>query len=420
MDRRGYTLDRSWLWCIWALALAVCPPAIGDHSSATPDSPVAKDQISDLLSESSYIDSLLIKKEFPVIGGRWGWEAFIDAPLNSEPDGAKVTLRRAKLKYVRNFGNNWRLKLTGDYSSGGGLELSDTYVSYSGWKQALLTLGISDPAFSLESVSQSSALTFMERGLAVTALSEGKSGGVSFLKRSPHSILNASLLLFSINQDNLREKGQGVVLHYVYSPVEYGKADSVHLGGSFSYRINSSEDSTRFRSRPEVATVNDYFVDTGAVAGAERVSRLSLEASQVLGRFSWQSEILGARVHRAGFSTVEFWGAYAYASWFLTQDRRRYDFGSGSFEQVQVGSPVFQGGAGAFELGLRLSYVDLTDQDITGGKERNLSLGLNWYLNQRARLMFNLVKVLDLDRPGSEFDGQDPLIFSLRAQWVVH
>ena len=166
--------------------------------------------------------------------------------------------------------------------------------------------------------------------------------------------------------------------------------------------------------------MNDYFVDTGPIAGAEQVSRMSLEASQVLGRFSWQSEILAARVKRAGFSTVEFWGAYAYASWFLTQDTRRYDFGSGSFEQVQVGSPVLQGGAGAFELGIRLSYVDLTDQDVTGGKERNLSLGLNWYLNQRARLMFNIVKVLDLDRPGSELDGQDPLIFSVRAQWVVH
>lgn len=54
---------------------------------------------------------------------------------------------------------------------------------------------------------------------------------------------------------------------------------------------------TQFRTRPEIATVNDYFVDTGPVSDAEQVGRLSFEASQVLGRFSWQSELLTARVH---------------------------------------------------------------------------------------------------------------------------
>jgi hypothetical protein len=34
--------------------------------------------------------------------------------------------------------------------------------------------------------------------------------------------------------------------------------------------------------------------------------------------------------------------------------------------------------------------------------------------------MSNVVKVLEVDRPGSEFDGLDPLTFSLRAQWVLN
>jgi hypothetical protein len=56
---------------------------------------------------------------------------------------------------------------------------------------------------------------------------------------------------------------------------------------------------------------------------------------------------------------------------------------------------------------------------ILGGKEKNISIGLNWYLNKQIRLMTNLVKVLEVDRPGSIYDGEDPLIFSLRAQWVL-
>jgi len=35
-------------------------------------------------------------------------------------------------------------------------------------------------------------------------------------------------------------------------------------------------------------------------------------------------------------------------------------------------------------------------------------------------VMANVVKVLDVTRPGSEYDGQDPLIFALRAQWLMN
>ena len=54
-----------------------------------------------------------------------------------------------------------------------------------------------------------------------------------------------------------------------------------------------------------------------------------------------------------------------------------------------------------------------------GGSESNLSLGFNWYLNDKFRVMFNIIKILDVNRPNSEYDGLDPLIFALRAQWLV-
>ena len=229
---------------------------------------------------------------------------------------------------------------------------------------------------------------------------------MNLLRRSPNSITSASLILFNVTHDNLREEGQGIAVHYVHSPIETPRGRSIHLGASFSYRINADEDSLQFRTRPEIATVDDYYVDTGPINNADKVGRLSLEASHVMGRFSWQSEVLGARVQRDSLHTVSFWGGYIFASWFLTEDSRNYNFGSGGFEPVHVNTPILEGGKGAWEVAARASYVDLTDREIIGGREKNLSIGLNWYLNKRLRVMTNLIKVFDVDRPGSEFDGR--------------
>ena len=379
------------------------------------------DKIHDLPPGSGYIRSLLLDKEMPLIGGKWHGDIFVDVPLNGEPDGANITLRRAKLMYSRGFGGNWQLKLSANYNKGGGLELSNSYFVYSGWQRTQLTIGITDPPFSLESVSSSSGLTFMERGLAVNALSERRGGGVSFLRRTPSSILNGMLVLFNTSQDDLREKGQALVLHYVHSPIDVGGRDTdIHLGGSFSYRLNADEEYTQFRSRPEIGTMNTYFVDTGQISAADNILRTSLEASRVAGRLSWQTELLAGKVQRTGAETVTFRGAYVFVSWFLSNDSRNYRAGDGTFGPVTPNAPLFKGGRGAFELALRASYVDLTDKDVIGGKESNLSLGFNWYLNHKLRLMTNLIKVLDVDRPGSEYDGLNPLIFSLRAQWLIY
>jgi phosphate-selective porin OprO/OprP len=209
------------------------------------------------------------------------------------------------------------------------------------------------------------------------------------------------------------------VARYVHSPFKFLRSKAVHVGGSVSYRINAQQNQTEFKSRPEIGVVDDYYVNTGVIEGANKVLRLGLEASSVMGRFSWQAEALSARVERSDFQKVTFRGAYTFFSWFLTDDSRNYDAGSGLFLPVTPRNPLFKGGLGAFEIAARISYVDLTDQDIIGGQETNISLGFNWYLNEQFRVMTNLIKVLDVKRPGSEYDGLDPLILAIRLQWVM-
>ena len=60
-----------------------------------------------------------------------------------------------------------------------------------------------------------------------------------------------------------------------------------------------------------------------------------------------------------------------------------------------------------------MSELDLTDGDITGGRERDATVGVNWYMNRYLKVMGNVVKVLEVDGP---LDGVEPLIYQMRFQ----
>jgi len=160
-------------------------------------------------------------------------------------------------------------------------------------------------------------------------------------------------------------------------------------------------------------------VDTGEIAGADKILRLGLETVNLKGPFSWQAELMALQVQRIDFDDVLLLGGYVQASWFLTGESRNYDAGRGRFIAVKPGATFGEGGRGSWELTGRISYLDLTDKDIIGGEQSNVTLGLNWRPKDHIRVMVNLIKVLDVNRPGNEFDGEDPLILSLRLQWAL-
>lgn len=386
-----------------------------------PEPAASSEQVKELTVEPSrgYIYSLLIDKEAPILGIKWGSQIFVDTPLNGEPEGASTTLRRAQINLQKAFTPHLLGKLTLNYDTAGGFELGDNYLRYTGWKTRIAQVGVFDPPFSLDSVTKAVGLTFMERALPVYALSETKSGGIGVLKRTPNSILNAAVFFVSPRYEDVAQSGQALVMHYVHSPIDFTRLGSLHLGASFSYRMNVNPNVTEFKTRPEVATANDYYVDTGTIDTAQKVIRGGLEVHKQAGRFSWQSEALTTVVQRQEGKNLRFWGAYMFFSWFLTDDSRNYDAGLGRFLAVEPTHPLGKGGKGAWEVALRGSYVDLTSRDVIGGEQTNITLGLNWYLNRNFRLMTNLVKVLDVKRPGSEYNGLDPWIFSLRFQWQM-
>jgi phosphate-selective porin OprO/OprP len=166
------------------------------------------------------------------------------------------------------------------------------------------------------------------------------------------------------------------------------------------------------------------------------------------GPLSVQAEYLGAHydrdasliqfLHAPGSTSVNFSGYYVYATWYLTGESRAqayrtypgtYNF-PGTFDQIHIINPVSAGGTGAWEAAVRLSEINLNSggflfaqpvglpSNIQGGRETDLTLGLNWYPDTGIRFMANWVDVLQLAAPWNRpnINGIHPQIFELRAQ----
>lgn len=346
------------------------------------------------------------------LGGRVMADAArYDNDVNSLGDGSE--LRRVRLSWDATLARDWKLKSAVELT--GGASLKSTYIDYMGLPHTYLRFGSDKEPVSLDWLSSSKYSTFMERAM-LTKLVPGRHIGFMAGRNWRHWGVSGGVFGGEGGGQDGRNEGTGVTARLFYSPW-HGQRSALHLGLSGSYRDAGSDHSIRFRARPESHVTDTRLVDTGTIANVNDMTWVGLESALVENSFSLQGEYLAADVSRsAGLPDLHFDGWYAYASWFLTGESRNYEFARGRFGRIRPRHALGRGGLGAFELGARFSRLDLTDDDVVGGVEDNLTLGLNWYATPNVRFMANYVKVLELDRPGSKFNGDRPSIFQIRGQ----
>lgn len=130
----------------------------------------------------------------------------------------------------------------------------------------------------------------------------------------------------------------------------------------------------RLRSRPELNGA-PYFVDTESFAA--RDTRLAQgEVYYRPGPWLFGMEYFVQRVNALELPDPLFHGGDAVVSWLITGETRKYNTAGGYFLAVSPHRTVFEGGPGAWEAVLRLSYVDLDDGPIQRGPvERSPAVG---------------------------------------------
>ena len=270
--------------------------------------------------------------------------------------------------------------------------------------------------FSLDQLTSSRHITFMERSLA-DVFAPGRNVGVMAYDTLADDNITWAIGAFiseigdepPIFRDD--DGGTAMTMRTTWTPW-YDEASGgrglLHFGAAYSYR--DIADGTISLSRKPEADLGSSILATGTIAGVSDVQLLGLEAAFVYGPFRVQSEYMTAFVERAGFADAQLDGAYAQFSYFLTGEQRKYKRSSGTFSdrvkpfenffRVRDGDGCIQMSKGAWELAYRASYLDLNDGAITGGNATDHTVGLNWYLNPYTRVVFNYVNS-DLRRFGT-------------------
>lgn len=357
-----------------------------------------------------------------------------DAALEKAfPDfgGTKVDLRRARLTAGMTIYDWARARVQVEFAEV--RDIKDLWIQFV--KVPLIdyiTLGHMKEPLSLEDWTSGTSTTFTERALPVRAFGHGRNFG--FRRQSPFmnermtwavgAFLNTLSFdtigtgidsLTKANGYNLTGRITGIPLY------EDGGKKLVHLGLGFSHGIRDENDPDQrvaMATVPESNLKGETLVNSGKLA-VDSLDTLNLEFALVSGPLSFQGEYFHVFTDSEAEGDPDFSGYYALVSYFLTGEHRIYGKGSGAFfRQIPRHNFGFgDGGWGALELAARYSYVNLNDNRIQGGRERNVTVGLNWYLNRDCRLMFNYIRAEVHDRrTAPAFSKGTANIFQMRFQ----
>lgn len=347
------------------------------------------------------------------LGGRLMIDtAYYDESVNNLGSGTE--LRRARIEAEGIIYENWAYEFAVDFS-GTDADIKDAYLQYRNLWPGKLTLGHFKEPFSLEELTSSRYITFMERAL-INEIAPGRNIGVGYHTYDENWTAAFGVFGESFDDDVEAEgdEGYGLTTRFTYSPV-HKDSNAVHFGVAISIRKPDDDAEIKLDARPESHLTDVKYINTGKITNIDNIQKSGLEFAWVKGPFSIQSEVMTiGLVRKGGNEDLSFNGFYVYSSWFLTGESRKYKYKKASFGRIK---PINK--KGAWELAVRYSSLDLNDGNISGGEEDNITLGINFYINPQLRVMANYIMVnndLNADDDGDVMGSDDVNLLQLRLQ----
>ena len=350
------------------------------------------------------------------IGGRihhdWAW---FSEDIERKSAGAidfenGTEFRRVRLFLGGKAQGDIEFQLQVDFAADStGADFKDVFVGYVPKKEANIRAGQFNEPFSIGTVTSSNYTTFLERPLT-SQIADDRNVGLMFHGRNNSERVTYAAGVFKDDND-VGEAGAG------------GGASSSQTGQyAFTGRVTGlavdSDDNllhfgigASMRKLPGMMFNRDFLpsshlapklIDTAAFAADEAVN-VGLECAFVTGPFWAGAEVVRSEINaRDGMRDATINGRYIEAGYFFTGETRAFKRANGTWGKVKPNNPRGgkQYGCGAFELALR--FADIEFENLRSGgaiftdELSDITFGLNWYLTNTARLMFNYV-MFDLD-----------------------
>jgi phosphate-selective porin OprO and OprP len=295
------------------------------------------------------------------------------------------------------------------------VDLTDVWLTYKTGKTTF-TLGQQKAFWGLEEMTSDLFTSFQERAAFNSAFGFERRIGLSAAYAGKDVLVQGGV--FTDNAADLNSDSNNsysVDGRIVFSP-KMGNTQ-LHLGGSAHYReFNGLPNSARYRARPFVHTTDLRFVDTKAFASTGE-SSFGLEAALINGPFHATLEGHQLTSFRPGLSNPTFRGGYAEVGYFLTKGDS-VGYKGGVYDRIKPVNPLGKGGMGAFQVSARYDYLDLSDENVIGGKQSAYGLSLIWVPIDYVRFIANYGHLVLTDSPILAGTANDYSIDSvgLRAQ----
>jgi phosphate-selective porin OprO/OprP len=316
------------------------------------------------------------------------WRVQYDAASIEGPGGLAGTgdfddLRRARVGVDVKMPGGFAARVEAELSTDP-IELTDAYLQWSN-KRFKILAGQQKAQLPLDEENSNLNISFLERAAFVSAFGYSRRTGVSaHYAKGDWSVAGGIYTDPLILLNDVPTNSMSVDFRGFWSP-KLGKT-SVHLGASYHLRdLNDVGDALQsYRVRPAIRITDTRYIGTTGLAVAKE-QRFGFEAAAVTGRFHFASEAHWLKADRVALADPTFFGAYAEAGFFLTNDSRPLK--GGLFGAIEPSSPVGGGGIGAVQVNLRYDYLDLNSRDIVGGTQNGLLVSLIWTPAKNFRLM---------------------------------
>jgi len=330
---------------------------------------------------------------FSVFGRLQADANFHDQDKSSLGDGTAI--RRARLGVGGIVNKVWEYKFETDFgrNAANTVTITDAYVAFKGFKPATITVGHFKEPFSLEELTSSRFISFMERALPNVFAPARHIGIGADTVVNENIFLAAGIFGDGVDSDPAAEgdEGMDLVARAAYAPI-MDKDKLVHVGVAGLFR-DPSDTAVAFSARPETSITGVRWLNTGTIAEVDDIWQVDPEVALAWGPASFQAEYSWLDLSRQTTQdnvTLEGW--YAFASYFLTGESRASMYKQGKFDTLKPNKDLGKdGGIGAVELLARVSDLDFDDRAFQSGHERNYTAGITWYVNQYFKFMANYI-----------------------------